>query len=152
MQITEILPANFLYHREETKITDLEKFLPYGQELFAESVRHQFPITGPVHWHYYNFNGEPANSFFLDVCLPIGMIPAEYDGKFHIKRTEAFVSLYEIHFGSWSTIPQTYQTMSAFISEKGLKPTGNNREVYINVDFNNPEANQTIIQIGIQRL
>jgi effector-binding domain-containing protein len=152
MQITETLPVNFLYQREETTITDLEKFLPYGQQLFSESVRCQFPITGPVHWHYYNFNGDPEKSFFLEVCLPIGIIPAEYDGNFHVKRTEVFACVSEIHSGSWLSIPDTYHKMFAFISQNNLKPSGNNREVYINVDFNNPQANQTIIQIGIQRL
>jgi hypothetical protein len=151
MQITEILPVNFLYHREETRIKDLEKFLPYGQQLFSESVRCEFPVTGPVHWHYYNFNGDPEKSFFLEVCLPIGIVPVDYDGKFHVKRTETFLCVWENHSGSWTSIPDTYRNMSAFISQKGLKPTGNNREVYVNVDFNNSQANQTIIQIGIQR-
>lgn len=37
----------------------------------------------------------------------------------------------------------------AFMSQHGLQPLAINRELYINADFANPEANITEIQMGI---
>jgi len=152
MQITENLPINFLYHRAETTLDGLEKFLPHGQQLLSEAVKYHFPVTGSVHWHYYGFDGSQKTSFTLEVCVPIGAIPEDYDGPFHLKRTENFPCVVETHVGPWLRIPDTYEKIFKFIDQHNLRPTGNNREIYVNVDFKNPQANLTIIQIGIQRL
>ena len=37
-----------------------------------------------------------------------------------------------------------------FADANQLNPSGLNRELYINVDFTNPEGNSTEIQMGIQ--
>jgi hypothetical protein len=37
-----------------------------------------------------------------------------------------------------------------FVSENKLTPTSAVREIYVNSDFENPEANVTEIQFGIQ--
>lgn len=151
MQIIRTAPINFLYFYEETTINELKRFLPVGQELIREAVRIGVPLTGPVHWHYYGFTGAPDQVFLLEVCLPIGEIPVDYDGKFHLKRTEAFECACALHSGSWYDLPATYQKMLEFIAAAGLKPIGQNREIYINVDFVDPDANETIVQMGIQQ-
>lgn len=149
MQIKVVKPINFLFFRVETDITGLEKFLPVGQELFREAVQLKLPITGPVHWHYFEFDGDPSKNFTLEVALPVAEISEEYDGKFHFKRTEAFKCVTEIHEGSWESIPESYGKIMQFMGQNDLKPMPKNREIYVNVDFRHPEANVTEIQVGI---
>jgi effector-binding domain-containing protein len=150
MQIKEVKPINFLFFRAETKVAELEQFIPIGQELFAEALKNKIWVTGPVHWHYFGFDGNPEKKFTLEISLPVSNVIDGYDGKFHFKRTEQFKCLTVLHEGSWYSIPDTYGKAFQYISENKLQPVGVNREVYVNVDLQAPEANTTIIQIGIK--
>ena len=147
--IREIKPINFLFHRAETKVSELVNFIPMAKELFKESVRLGLHVTGPVHWHYFGFTGDESQPFTLEVSLPVIEIPKDYDGKFQFKRTDNFKCVILRHEGGWMEIPLSYGKLMQFIGEKILKPIGVNRELYVNVDFNTPEANITEIQMGI---
>lgn len=149
MEIKAISPINFLYFRTETKVSELFKFLSTGQELFKEAVSHNIPITGPVHWHYFGFTGDPNQTFELEVAIPVGEIPEEYDGKFHFKRTESFKCISLVHDGNWLDMPKSYGKAIEYLTTNKLESSAVNREVYINADFKYPEANITEIQIGI---
>ncbi|HEY0742495.1 MAG TPA: GyrI-like domain-containing protein [Chryseosolibacter sp.] len=149
MDVKSISPINFLYFRTETTVSELYKFLSVGQDLFKEAVTQNIPVTGPVHWHYFGFTGDPAKSFQLEVAIPVGEIPEDYDGSFHFKRTEPFKCVMLRHEGSWLEIPAAYGKAIEFMEQNNLTPTAINREVYINADFKYPESNITEIQIGI---
>ena len=149
MEIKEILPITFLYHRVETTVKELANYLNVGQQLFAEAVNLGLPITGPVHWHYFGFEGDESKKFTLEIALPVGDVVGEYDGEFHFKRTDSFRVVSAMHAGGWLEIPATYGKLFGFINENKLQPLAINREIYINVDFKNPAANSTEIQIGI---
>jgi effector-binding domain-containing protein len=150
MQIIKTAPISFIYFQEETTVGSLKKFLPVGQELFREATRANIPVTGPVHWHYHGFTIDPAKRFVLEVCLPVGEIPAEYDGVFNLKRTDSFPCVCEFHSGSWYDLPGTYKRMMEFVSAAGLLLSDQTRELYVNVDLADPDANLTVVQIGIQ--
>src|SRR5687768_1681205 len=106
MQIKEVKPINFFYYSTETTVKDLEKYIPIGQELFAEAVRNKLAITGPIHWHYYGFDGDENKRFTLEVALPVGAVLQAYDGKFHFKRTDMFKCVTTVHEGGWLDIPK----------------------------------------------
>lgn len=148
--LKEVKPINFLFFRTETTVGELSKFLSVGQELFAEAFENNLRITGPVHWHYFGFLGEPTKPFTLEIALPVADMIGEYDGKFHFKRTEPFRCVSIIHEGNWLDIPKSYGRLMDFIMRKKLTPIGVNREIYINADFVNPEANITEIQLGVK--
>ena len=150
MQIKEVKPINFLFYRAETKVNELERFIPIGQELYAEALKNKLSVTGPVHWHYFGFEGDENKTFTLEVSLPVSHVLDEYDGKFHFKRTEKFRCVSTNHEGGWLEIPSTYGKLFQFIAENKLQPISANREIYVNVDFHQPDANSTEIQIGIK--
>jgi effector-binding domain-containing protein len=149
MQVKVVKPINFLFFRTETTILELARFIPVGQELFKEAVLHKLFITGPVHWHYFGFDGDINKPFVLEISIPVGEVEQEYDGKFHFKRTEPFKCVSYVHEGGWLDIPQSYAKMAQFISEEKLLPMSVNREIYVNADLKDPEANVTEIQLGI---
>src|SRR5688572_19920620 len=101
MQVKEIKPINFLFFRTEAKIMELAGLIPVGQQLFKEAIDHKLTITGPVHWHYFGFEGDPSKSFILEIAIPVGEVEEGYDGQFHFKRTEPFKCVSMIHEGSW---------------------------------------------------
>jgi effector-binding domain-containing protein len=149
-RVKEVKPINFLFHRAEVKVNDLANQVPVAKELIKEAVRLDLHPTGPIHWHYIGFNGEPSQSFVLEVCLPVADIPSNYDGQFHFKRTEKFRSVSLMHEGGWNEIPNSYAVLMEFVKRNNLQPVGASRELYINADFGDPEANVTEIQLGVK--
>ncbi len=146
----EIRPINFLYHRTEVKISHLIDQVPVAKELFKEAVKLDLHPTGPIHWHYIGFTGVASKSFLLEVCLPVATIPSDYDGEFHFKRTENFKTLSVLHEGAWDEIPKSYEILMKCIEKNNYQPIGITRELYINADFTDPNANVTEIQMGIK--
>jgi effector-binding domain-containing protein len=149
MELREIKPINFIFQRSETTLSNLIDFLPVGQELIKEATELGLYITGPVQWHYIGFNGDEKAPFTLEVSVPVNAVPRDYDGNYHFKRTDHFKCVSCRHDGSWNSLPQSYSHLMEFIQRKKLQPAGVNREVYVNADFENPEASITEIQIGI---
>jgi len=147
--IKQIKSINFLFHQAEVKISDLTNQIPIAKELFKESVRLDLHPSGPIHWHYFGFMGDESKSFMLEVCLPVASIPADYDGKFHFKRTENFKCVSFLHEGGWQEIPTSYALLMEYMKQHQLPATGVTRELYVNADFAHPEANITEIQMGI---
>jgi effector-binding domain-containing protein len=150
MKVKEVKPANFLYFRTRTTLDQLAGLVPKGQEIYKEAVINNLPVTGPLHWHYYNFHGNPAEAFDLEIALPVGVFPGDYDGKFHIKRTQPFRCVTEVHEGDWLSIGTTYGLIMKYAGSNGLKLNGNSREIYTHVDLEEPSANVTEIQLAIE--
>jgi effector-binding domain-containing protein len=148
-RVKEISPINFLFYRTEVKISDLINQIPVAKELIKECVRLDLHPSGPIHWHYFGFMGDESKPFTLEVCLPVTSIPSGYDGKFHFKRTENFKCVSLLHEGGWQEIPKSYGVLMEFMQQHKLQPIGVTRELYINADFVNLDANVTEIQMGI---
>ena len=148
MQIKEVKPINFLFFRTETTVGELNNFLATAKELFKEAVKLDLWVTGPVHWHYYGFIA-PSEPFILEIALPVSALPESYDGKFHCKRTEIFHCVSTLHEGSWTEMPIAYGRLMEYVHANSLQTIAINRELYINADFNDPDANVTEIQLGV---
>jgi len=145
----EIKPINFLFQRAEITVADLIHQLPIAKQLFRESVQLDLHPCGPIHWHYSGFTGDESTPFTLEVCLPIAQAPVTYDGQFHFKRTDHFKCVTLQHEGAWHNLPRSYAIIMEFMQRHQLEPGGVTRELYINADFTDPDANITEIQMGI---
>lgn len=144
-----VKPINFLFHRAQVTLAQLSQQVPLAKKLFAEAVAYDLHVTGPAHWHYFGFMGDESQPFTLEVCLPVASTVAAYDGPFHFKRTEPFTCVSLLHEGGWQEIPRSYQTLMAFVAKNQWLATGVNRELYLNADFQHPDANVTEIQLGV---
>lgn len=149
MLVKEVKPINFLYYRTETTIENLVHLIPMAKELYREAVEMNLHITGPIHWHYNGFSGDVTKPFRLEIALPVGDTLSDYDGKFHFKRSQPFKCVSIIHEGNWLDIPHTYAKLNQFVQKHKMEPSLMNREIYINSDFHQPEANVTEIQMGL---
>ncbi|HET9055059.1 MAG TPA: GyrI-like domain-containing protein, partial [Cyclobacteriaceae bacterium] len=135
----QVQPINFLFFRTQTTLGQLGNFFHVANELYAEALKHKLSVTGPVHWHYVGFT-DAGKPFTLEIALPVAEVLAEYDGQFHFKRTENFNCVSLIHEGDWLNITAGYEKLMRYASEHQLTPAGVNRELYVNVDFVNPQA------------
>lgn len=148
--IRNVQPINFLFYRTETTVGELNKLFWIAPELFKEAVINNLTITGPIHWHYFGFMGDVTKPFTLEISLPVAEVLTDYDGRFHFKRTEEFKCVTLLHEGNWFEIPASYEKLMGFIQRESIQAIGVNREIYVNADFNFPEANSTEIQLGIE--
>ncbi len=149
LYIKEIKPISFFYFRTKTTVNELAGFFPVGQQLLKEAVQLSVFVTGPVHWHYFGMT-DINRPFTLEIAIPVGEIPKNYDGEFHFKRTESFKCISLVHEGAWTEMPQRYGQIMEYMNAHQLTPLGMHRELYINADFHHPEANTTEIQFGIE--
>ena len=53
------------------------------------------------------------------------------------------------HEGRWDEIPRSYDVLMQFITQHGRAAQTISREIYVQADFHNQEANVTEIQIGV---
>ena len=150
MKIKEIKPISFLFFRTETRVSELQNFFMVGQNLIKEAVANRLMITGPIHWHYFGFEGDLQKTFTLEISLPVSEVPQDYDGAFHFKRTEPFKCVTTVHDGDWTKMGLSYGKLMEFIASQKLEPVAMNREIYVNADFHHPEANVTEIQMGVK--
>lgn len=148
--IKEIKPINFLYFRAETRADELSNFIPVTMDLFREAINYNLHVTGPIHWHYFGFSGDASSSFTLEISLPVSDVVAGYDGNFHFKRTESFRCVTLTHEGGWDSLPVSYEKIMKFVAGKHLEPSAVTREIYLNADFKDLDANVTVIQFGVK--
>lgn len=146
--LKSVKPISFLFYRVETTVPELNQWLWVAPELFQEALVNKLTITGPIHWHYSGFS-DVTKPFTLEIALPVAEVLPDYDGKFHFKRTAEFKCLTLTHEGSWYDLPKSYEILIHHARDHQFQPLGVNRELYINADFNFPEANTTEIQLGI---
>ena len=148
--IKEVKPINFLYFRAETRVDQLLNFIPVAKDLFKEAVNYNLHVTGPVHWHYFGFSADASGLFTLEISLPVSDVIAGYDGNFHFKRTEPFRCVTLTHEGGWDSLPASYSKIMQFMTGEHLEPSAITREIYVNTDFKDPDANVTVIQMGVK--
>ncbi len=148
--IKEVKPINFLYFRAETSVDQLLNFIPVARELYREAVNYNLHVTGPIHWHYFGFSADASSLFTLEISLPVSDVIAGYDGNFHFKRTESFRCVALTHEGGWDSLPESYGKIMQFIADEHLQSIDVTREMYVNVDFKDPDANVTEVQFGIK--
>lgn len=144
----EVQPISFLFFRTETTLGELGNFFHVANELHAEALKRKLQVTGPIHWHYFGFI-EISKPFTLEIALPVGEVLQEYDGPFHFKRTQNFKCVTLIHEGDWLQMTDSYEKLIQYTHANQFTPAGVSREIYMNVDFVNPQANVTEIQLGV---
>ena len=107
-----------------------------------------FPDVWRKHTEW--MDGNPETVFSLTIALPISFKDNYLENSdFKLKSLMPFQCVSEQHLGNWSKLGETYGSLIPTILSGGLTMSGENREIYLNMDFQNPEANITEIQIGI---
>ena len=150
MTVKEINPINVLCFTQQVTLTGLQQFVGVkARELYHEAVQHNLDIMGPVYWVYYGMDGNPETVFTLDICLPVAG-GKDYQGPFDLKQLGAFKCLSDWHNGAWRNFPATYGSLFQETGKKQYIPSGQCREIYLHIDFENEENNVTEVQAGIQ--
>jgi effector-binding domain-containing protein len=141
-------PVTILYSRHQTTIPQLSQFVGnVVKELYAEAVQHNVLISGAPIWIYHGADGKPDTVFTLDIAIPIqGHLESS---RFAIKQLQPFKAVTHTHEGAWSSLTNTYQEIMQHIDANKIPMNEECREVYLNIDFQQPEYNVTQVQMGV---
>lgn len=152
MDIKTLPTINLFCFSTEATLADLGKYVRVkASEIYAQAQKNNLEITGPIYWIYYGMDGNPNTKFKLDIGVPIQEAKPCSDG-FCCKTLDRMEFATYWHEGSWNLFPHAYQQLIGEILKSGRTMNGITREVYINIDFENPENNITEIQLGVKTI
>ncbi|MBG9375259.1 GyrI-like domain-containing protein [Panacibacter sp. DH6] len=148
MQVKTFPPMKVMFFTTKTTLEELEQYVyQVAEKLYADICRLQLIPAGPQFWTYIGMDGNPATTFTLEIAVPVSKKP-RLQPVFQFKEVPAFTCATAVHYGSWDELGKTYAAiMPSLLQQQQL--TGFTREIYLNIDFDNPANNITEIQIGI---
>lgn len=148
MEIKTHPPVTVLYSSHQTTLNTLHQYVgTVLKDLLAEAAHQQLLISGPVYWVYHGSDGKPDTEFILEIALPVqGMSTS---GKFAVKQLPAFKALVYEHVGAWEDLPSVYGQLLKFIDDRKIAINDECREIYVNIDFQDPRNNITTVQMGV---
>lgn len=148
MEIKTHPPVTVLFSSHQTTLSTLHQFIgTVLKDLLAEAASQQAFISGPGYWVYHGSDGKPDTQFTLEIALPVQGITSSQ--KFGVKQLPAFKALVQEHVGAWENLSVTYGQILKHVDERKIALTDECREIYLNVDFQQPANNITIVQMGI---
>jgi effector-binding domain-containing protein len=138
-----------LSFKVQTSLKELGKYVRVkARELYVAAIEHNLEVTGPVYWIYQGMDGKPDTRFNLEIALPV-YGEMKNTGSFQTGELPAFKCISIIHNGDWTEMYKSYSTIIGESFRNGYTLSQVSREIYINMDFVNPENNITEIQLGI---
>ncbi|MGN7819826.1 DJ-1/PfpI family protein [Chitinophaga sp. 22536] len=148
-KFSHVAPQPFFYRSYKV---NMEGMLPLvrtaTREMYQQAIAADLEVSGPVQWHYHQFDGNPQTVFRLDIGLPVtatAPVPAPYQ----CETLPAFDCISTTHEGGWDKLGDTYGQLISVLQVLGIPMSGYNREQYFQYDFNQPDENITNVQIGI---
>jgi hypothetical protein len=146
MNIQTYPPLTVLCSTHQTTMNQLDQFGPVVAELYAEAGRKSF-INGPLHWIYKGMDGNPETVFTLDIAIPVRK--AFQSAAFEIKELDMFKAITFPLEGKWEHLCDSHVQIMQTLAHNRIPVTNECREVFLNINFQQPEKNITEIQIGI---
>ena len=148
MHIKTYPPLTVLYSSHQTTMQQLHQFGPVMAELYAEAGRKSY-INGPLHWIYNGMDGLPGTLFTLEIALPVRK--AFPSAAFQTKELDFFKAITFPCEGPWEQLPGSHAQIMQCLAQHQIPVTHECREVFLNIDFEQPGNNVTEIQIGVEK-
>jgi hypothetical protein len=150
MQTKTIQPIHVLCFETRTSYQEIFKYVRVeARKLYQDAIRNDLEITGPVYWVYQGADGRPDTVFTLTIALPVTPPAHTIDSSYQLKQLEAFECISQELYGNWDGLINTYGSLFGEVMAQKLVMSGQSREIYLNMDFENPDRNITEVQIGI---
>jgi len=147
MEIKQVKPTKVFGKEIKTSIKTIWNHVQVLPDAIMNEINlKKLSVEGPQVWIYNGADGNPDTVFDLLIGFPVA-----YDKMdTNITALNEFKCATIIHKGDWSKFNVTYNQIIGDVIKNGLQMTGECREVYHQVDFENVENNLTEIQIGIE--
>lgn len=150
MQTKTIQPIHVLYFETRTSFQKIFQYVRVeARKLYQDAIRNGLEITGPIYWVYEGADGRPDTVFTLTIALPVTPPSHPIDSAYQLKQLETFECISETLYGNWDGLINTYGALFGEVMSQKFVMSGQSREIYLNMDFENPDRNITEVQVGI---
>lgn len=147
MQIKAHPPVTVLYSTHQVTIKQLGELGQTIKDLYAEASKNDVFVSGPLYFIYHGADGNPNTLFTLEIAVPVqGKINST---RFQVKQLQPFQAITYQHDGPFEQLPETYTQIMKYVDGNKIPLNDECRELYFNIDFENPENNITQVQIGV---
>jgi len=135
MDIVELKARDTLAVRYRTPMAELSKSMgqAYG-EIAAYMGKKGIPFSGPPFAMYYNMDMDDLD---VEIGFPVAS-QAAGEGRVKPGRLPGGKLAMATHIGSYEGIGATYEKLTAFVSERALKPEEYMYEEYLNSPEDTP--------------
>jgi effector-binding domain-containing protein len=124
-------PVIALTHRTDTTYPGIFEDIPAGFETVIKVLEKAgVDPVGPPFTRYHRVP-DADTSGNIEMCIPVATVVQGRDG-IEIVEIDAHVSASIIHRGSYEDMGKSYNTVAAWIHERGHRIIGPHREVYLN--------------------
>lgn len=148
MRVQTLAPVTMFQTSIRTTYEKMDVVAPIIEEL-QKTVREKgIDGDGMIVFTYNGATPDPTKEFELSIGMCVVPGTKGFD-KWEVKDVPAFKCATVLHSGNVRTIGQAYQKLFTEIGEKGLIPTGANREFYMYWEGESSDNNVMLIQVGV---
>ncbi|GAB4015439.1 GyrI-like domain-containing protein [Spirosoma koreense] len=149
LSVKEIQPLSALCFTTTATLSTVRQHAPgVAENLYREAARLNLTVAGPIQWVYTGVSGNETAEFRLEIILPISQPGAPSD-EFSYKVFPGFRCASYTYTGPWSDFGDLYDALFGQLYQNGYQNNGSVREVYSVINFSNPAACVTEIQIAL---
>ncbi len=129
MEIKEVKQQNTLQVRQTTPVSKLSELMgSVYPEIAAYVAKKGITLAGPPYAMYYNMDMEALD---VEVGFPIASADSG-EGRLKPGTLPAGRIASGLHTGSYESIGDSYNALTAYVQEQKLEPTGLCYEFYLN--------------------
>ncbi|PWJ59829.1 effector-binding domain-containing protein [Dyadobacter jejuensis] len=151
MKIEQSPELSVICFETQTSLSTLGPFVRHkARELYKVAADTGLEVLGPIYWIYQGADGLPDTPFQLTIALPIAPTSSPWQSEtFTLKVLPAFRYVSQRHQGPWELLGQTYGELIGYLQQQGLQMSGENRELYLRMNFEQPAHHLTEVQVGV---
>jgi effector-binding domain-containing protein len=151
VRVKETAPHQFFCAKKQMKIAEMSEFATTTIEtLIRKATELKLAQTGPIMITYFNFHGDPEQTFTGELAVPINNAEnAAQAGDFYVRKTEKFKCASTIFQGNLRGIGEAWQNFVEKAMTKG-EPTGESRELYLYWEGHDSANNIVELQLGLK--
>ena len=129
MEVKEVQEQSTLHVREITPVSKLSQLMSrVYPEIAAYAGRKGLTLTGPPYAMYYNMDMDALD---VEVGFPVASTD-EGEGQLKRGTLPAGKIAAALHKGSYDSIGETYNSLTSFVQDQNLTPSGLCYEFYLN--------------------
>ncbi len=128
MQIVRVEEGNFLYQSATIMRDDVAVLSEYGDALIREAAANRMSVSGALQLHY-RINQRMSLPVEVHLALPVASFVDDYDGLFHLKRTDAFFCIADVIHASPGLFADRWRKLERAVSILHLERGWGYREI-----------------------
>jgi effector-binding domain-containing protein len=120
------------------------------EQLYEQATRLGLTVSGSIQYIYEGATDDATKEFGLIIALPVREVePGTLAEGLAFQTLPPFRGTSYTYTGSWETFMEVYDALFPAFTEQGHTYSGQVREVYTVVDFEQPDRCVTQILIGV---